>query len=143
MTCKGARCYKNSIKKLNIIFTAFLLFGCSTKENRSVSSEENSKYRIQFRSCHNDPEKQFMRSHELQEIVKADQADRQIPGSKIDWNKVSAADETRSKRVAEIFAEGCFKSAGDYAAAALVFQHGVVYRIITSRPIYVPKRLLS
>ena len=79
-----------------------------------------------FKSCPNDPQKQKARSNELQEIVKADQLDRQLPGEKIDWSKVSPADEARAKRVAEIFAEGCFKSARDYAAAALVFQHGVV-----------------
>lgn len=32
----------------------------------------------------------------------------------------------RRKRVGEIFGEGCFESSQDYAAAALVYQHGNV-----------------
>jgi hypothetical protein len=111
----------------NLIWSLLFLFsGCSTlatKPPRTTASETSS---FTFKTCFEDLEKQTQRSNELQDIVKADQADRQIPGSQIDWSKVSVADELRAKRVAEIFAEGCFKSAKDYAAAALVFQHGTV-----------------
>ena len=62
-------------------------------------------------------------SLELNEIVKADQADRV---GVIDWKVVSPRDLIRIKRVAEIFAEGGLRSSQDYAAAALVFQHGTV-----------------
>jgi hypothetical protein len=61
------------------------------------------------------------RSMELQKIVKADQDDRQkmpLPPS------VLLRDLKRRMRVGEIFGEGCFKSAADYAAAAPVYQHG-------------------
>lgn len=37
---------------------------------------------------------------------------------------VAKRDESRRKRVGEIFGEGCFSKAEDYSAAALVFQHG-------------------
>jgi len=63
------------------------------------------------------------RSKELQEIVKADQDDRQkIPLSQ----DVISRDIARRMRVGEIFGEGCFKSAADFSAAALVYQHGSV-----------------
>ncbi len=38
--------------------------------------------------------------------------------------EVQKRDETRRKRVGEIFGEGCFSTSEDYAAAALVYQHG-------------------
>jgi hypothetical protein len=75
-------------------------------------------------SCVEHPERQPAKSAELQGIVNADQADRQGPPDKIDWAKVLPRDREREVRVAEIFAEGCFKEAKDYAAAALVYQHG-------------------
>jgi hypothetical protein len=110
------------------LLTLTLLFGCSSKsveQTRTIASENNPTA-APFKACPDDPQRQILRSNELQEIVKADQADRQLPGNQIDWNRISAADEIRAKRVAEIFAEGCFKEAKDYAAAALVFQHGSV-----------------
>lgn len=76
--------------------------------------------------CTQDPDKQKLRSEELQAIVKADQDDREGPVSSIDWSEVQPRDEQRRKRIGEIFGEGCFKSAADYAAAALVYQHGNV-----------------
>jgi hypothetical protein len=63
------------------------------------------------------------RSKELQKIVKADQDDRQtmtIPP------EVVLRDTTRRMRVGEIFGEGCMKSAADFSAAALIYQHGSV-----------------
>jgi hypothetical protein len=114
------------MKYLSILLSTFFFWGCSsnpTNQNRTTSSESSSPH---FVACPNDPQKLALRSKELQDIVKSDQADRQIPPEKIDWDKVGAADEVRAKRVAEIFAEGCFKTAEDYAAAALVFQHGPV-----------------
>lgn len=76
-----------------------------------------------FANCSNDSEKQENRSKELQSIKVEDQKDRIPP---INWDEVSSRDELRRKRVAEIFAEGCFSSTEDYLAAALVFQHGNV-----------------
>lgn len=42
----------------------------------------------------------------------------------VDWKLVQPRDEARRKRVGEIFGEGCFKTSEDFAAAALVYQHG-------------------
>lgn len=81
-----------------------------------------------FSTCQEDKPRLEARSNELKMIVKADQDDRS------DWqNKtmeemllVVRRDEQRRKRVGEIFGEGCFSTAADYGAAALVFQHGNV-----------------
>lgn len=77
-------------------------------------------------NCLKDSNRQLKRSKELQEIVTADQADREegpnIPPER--WPEISKRDLKRRKRVGEIFGEGCFKTSADYAAAALVFQHG-------------------
>jgi len=74
-----------------------------------------------FKSCLDDPSRLTLRAQELNALVKADQQDRIEP---IDWAKVLPRDEVRRKRIGEIFGEGCFKTAADYAAAALVYQHG-------------------
>jgi len=81
-----------------------------------------------FSLCHLDKDKQLLRSKELAEIVKADQDARKNfqNMSQEDMQKMSIDDSKRRMRIGEIFAEGCFSAAEDYAAAALVFQHGVV-----------------
>ncbi len=76
-------------------------------------------------SCDQNPKIQTTRSAELQEIAKEDQSDRAGPYSSIDWQQVTPRDLQRRKRVGEISAEGCLKSASDYASAAIVYQHGV------------------
>ena len=67
-------------------------------------------------------------SAELHALYKADQADRRnISGlDKIALQRLSEKDRFRVRRVAEIFAQGCLKSASDYHYAAVVFQHGEV-----------------
>jgi len=77
-----------------------------------------------FSSCAEHPDQYPARSAELQTIVDADQADRQGPIDKIDWSKILPRDLEREVRVANIFAEGCLKDSRDYAAAAMVYQHG-------------------
>lgn len=99
------------MKKFVLITSVVLIFGCTT--NKISEPTQNS--------CVTDPKVYEMKSHELQKIVTADQAERT---GNIDWTAIEKRDEARRKKVAEIFAEGCFKSAADYAAAALVFQHG-------------------
>lgn len=81
---------------------------------------------VRLNPCQGDQARLSARSRELQAIVQADQADRQNWDSKTDdeMSAVAKRDETRRKRVGEIFGEGCFAKAEDYAAAALVFQHG-------------------
>ncbi len=79
-----------------------------------------------FVSCQEDKPRLELRSKELQTLVKADQDDRDDFQSKSsdDMNEVIKRDESRRKRVGEIFGEGCFSKPEDYAAAALVYQHG-------------------
>jgi hypothetical protein len=97
----------------------FSLAGCA-----SISSSQKQL----FRSCQEDNVRLEERSKELAALVQADQDDRR------DWNKKSAEemlqvakrDVERRKRVGEIFGEGCFSKAEDFAAAALVYQHGNV-----------------
>lgn len=77
--------------------------------------------------CQGQPEHQAQRSKELQDIVIADQADRSPEDpSQMDWSLIGPRDEVRRKRVGEIYGEGCINSAADYAAAALVYQHGII-----------------
>jgi hypothetical protein len=79
-----------------------------------------------------DSEVQTQRSLELQRLRKEDQLDRKWqedlqrgnqPSYEIMEN-MSKNDLKRRMRVGEIFGEGCFKSAADYEAAGIVYQHG-------------------
>lgn len=96
-----------------------ILSGCATAPTHAKASASGSP----FIACPQDPTRQKARSDELQQIADEDQKDRVEP---VDWERVSPRDEARRKRVGEIFGEGCFKDAKDFAAAAIVFQHGVV-----------------
>lgn len=78
------------------------------------------------RFCEDKLEVQRQKSAELQRIVQEDQADRAKPYDQIDWPYVQARDLQRRIQVATIFAEGYFREARDYEAAALVYQHGTV-----------------
>lgn len=99
---------------------ALLFLGCATVTQQSSEP------------CFKNPACVESGSKELQALVKADQEVR-FALIKKGWDKFtendlkefSYQDTVRRKRVAEIFAEGCFSKAQDYAAAALVFQHGV------------------
>jgi len=70
------------------------------------------------------PESFAKASAELQHLKDEDQADRQGPVNAIDWARVSPRDLERRVRVATLFAEGCFHDGKDYAAAAMIYQHG-------------------
>lgn len=61
-------------------------------------------------------------SLELQEILNADQADREA--DTIDWEVVNPRDEARRVRVAEILAAGDDLCPIDLHNAAMVYQHG-------------------
>lgn len=80
--------------------------------------------------CLYNPELQALRSKELQQLMEEDQNDRMAVGDDYfsvtgeDWLKIDKNDLERRKRVGEIFAEGCFKTAADYHAAGLIYQHG-------------------
>lgn len=76
-----------------------------------------------------DPKVQNERSIELQKIAADDQADREWQGEGIQptealLGKMAQHDLERRKRVGELLGEGCFKSADDYAASFIVYQHG-------------------
>jgi hypothetical protein len=83
---------------------------------------------VTFVSCVDDNARYANRAAELQKLVQEDQDDRR------DWQNalndsravenLQFRDESRRRRVGEIFGEGCFKSDDDFSAAALVFQHG-------------------
>jgi hypothetical protein len=81
-------------------------------------------------ACSEDPIRYKARSEELQKIVAHDQSDRKDPDrifkDPVFRDKVFTRDLKRRKRVGEIFAEGCLKESRDFAAAALVYQHGNV-----------------
>lgn len=84
--------------------------------------------------CLDNPKLQIERAKELQTILEADQNDErkamaehpEAPLVQKNLEEMAKRDLSRRKRVAEIFAEGCLKTARDYAAASLVFQHGNV-----------------
>ncbi len=68
------------------------------------------------------------RSQMVQAIAQADQADRMDSDGKskndIDWKVVSKRDRERREQIAKISADGCLKTAEDFAGAAIVYQHG-------------------
>ncbi len=76
--------------------------------------------------CADDSERSQTRSNELKEIAAADQKDRDdfFEQTSEGLRNLSARDSQRRQRVGEIFREGCFITAQDFAAGALVFQHG-------------------
>ena len=62
---------------------------------------------------------------ELQELVNADQLDRQsLQGGPESFQKITERDRVRRARVAELLAQGAARTGNDFFAAALVFQHG-------------------
>lgn len=83
--------------------------------------EVNESSDAPYVSCQDDVAKYALRSEELQQLVNADQADR--PDNALKHN-AQLRDRERRERVGAIFGEGCFKEARDFAAAALIFQHG-------------------
>lgn len=102
--------------KYFVLVLCSLLSNCATSISKSLAADFKD-----YISCIDDAEKYALRSAELQNIVNADQADR--AGGVLTPEAVFC-DRTRRMRVGEIFGEGCFKSAQDFAAAALVYQHG-------------------
>lgn len=103
----------------SIAFLLLTLIGCSTVPKVVVAPTP-------YRPCVTDPNRQANESAELQKIVADDQADRKnfLNLSQEEMMAVAQRDVERRQRVGQIFGEGCFKTAADYAAAALVFQHG-------------------
>lgn len=96
--------------------------GCAHSSLSQSATPSNATVPTASKNCRQDLERQSLRSQELQKIVFEDQEDRK--SRPIDWNRVYPRDGARIKRVGEIYGEGCIISGRDYAAAALVFQHG-------------------
>jgi hypothetical protein len=78
------------------------------------------------------PDIQTARSEELQKLYNEDQFDYRAqiaadPTAPLDLKKMEQMandDLKRRKRVGEILGEGCFQKSADYAAAAMIYQHG-------------------
>ncbi|MBA2649729.1 MAG: hypothetical protein H0U75_09100 [Legionella sp.] len=80
-------------------------------------------------TCISDPRLQIIRSKELHTMYLADQKERVGFGtdmSRKEINQLIEQDLKRRKRVGEIMGEGCISTMEDYAAAALIYQHGDV-----------------
>jgi hypothetical protein len=108
------------------------IFSTAIAANSTKNSKDGAKKFPIALTCVSDPKLQQARSLELQQLHAADQALRvskngePIDFDKIDRNKMKKQDLAHRKRVGEIFGEGCLKSAADYLAAALIYQHGDV-----------------
>jgi hypothetical protein len=107
---------RNSIVVKIIVFSFSLLIATASIANESKFTG----------ICFSNPGIMKKRSNELQDLVNADQKVRgdYFHMTKKIIMKMMKSDLERRKRVGEIFAEGCFSTAKDYMAAALIYQHG-------------------
>lgn len=67
-------------------------------------------------------------SKKIKAVKDADQLERKdwMKLKPKEWQQAARRDKERREKIAQIFADGCFKTADDYSNAALVFQHGSV-----------------
>jgi hypothetical protein len=63
-------------------------------------------------------------SKSLARLYAEDQADRKVPPKDMDWSAVGPRDEARRASVVRILQAGEVRTAADYHAAAMIFQHG-------------------
>jgi hypothetical protein len=96
------------IARFLLVASLLLLVSCAThgdneRETAKVQHEANNS--------------------ELQQILEADQADRQV-GTQPDWSVIGRRDEERFARVKEILLAEKLRTSTDYYNAALVCQHG-------------------
>lgn len=107
--------------KNSIAYIAFLVFtqtSCATTETVGMPCADSTT--------------QSRRSQELQSLRDADQAERSwqtgpsggVMPTRTILEKMSRNDLSRRMRVGAIFGEGCLKSAADFEAAFLIYQHG-------------------
>jgi hypothetical protein len=105
------------LKKWLMIFFVLLYPAYSFSMNTAQSSPDLY--------CKSGSQRQLARSHELEILANADQADRQnLQNYEKDTLKIAHKDLLRRKRVGEIFGEGCIQNTKDYLNAALIYQHG-------------------
>jgi hypothetical protein len=106
--------------------------GAATLGNTTGASEPRpaiGTHSVVGLRCLDDAPRRLARSAELLQLERADLDDRKDEYHSDKWTEdqievLRKRDLARRGRVAEIFAEGCFSTAADYRAAALVFQHG-------------------
>lgn len=80
-------------------------------------------------NCSTDDKLHEIRSKELTQLLALDQKEREHLNRHMtvkEINNEANNDLMRRKRVGEIMAEGCLKTASDYVAASLIYQHGDV-----------------
>lgn len=80
-------------------------------------------------NCSTDDKLQETRSKELAQLLALDQKERKHLNHHMTVKEINNEinnDLIRRKRVGEIMAEGCLKTASDYVAASLIYQHGDV-----------------
>jgi hypothetical protein len=120
-----------SPKRLRTLVHAALLLlapACATAPAKRVPAAAARAPIDATKRCSDDEPRHRARSEELQQIVAADQKERD---NWQDWSQlpreefigIFERDLARRMRVGEIFGEGCIVTPRDYAAAALVFQH--------------------
>jgi hypothetical protein len=97
--------------------------------NSSIAFSQNHLSNQLLPSCSIDSKMQEARSKELSQLVAQDQKEREHFNTHMTINEINNEtknDLIRRVRVGEIMAEGCLKTASDYAAASLIYQHGDV-----------------
>ncbi|STX81663.1 Uncharacterised protein [Legionella busanensis] len=101
----------------------FVVLACTSHTLFALEIRANN---ISLDTCLYKPEIQKEHSTELQAIVRAEQEERENFERKteVEFEVLLQHDLERRQRIGAIFAEGCLQSASDFAAAALVYQHG-------------------
>lgn len=97
--------------------------------NNAVSSSQNPISDHLIHTCITDSQIQEARSKELAQLLALDQKERENFNNHTSQNEINKSminDLKRRKRVGEIMAEGCLKTAADYTSASLIYQHGDV-----------------
>ena len=104
------------MRQIKVVLGAICLTGLFTVITSDAETPMSSARRDE--ACN--PEAQAAASVRLQEMLNADQTERNTGEFTED------ADLNRRIQVSEIFAQGCLRTADDFYAAALIFQHGNV-----------------
>lgn len=114
-----------TISVLYMVAVGFAFVSCASTPipNDAETTEERPYFELP-KTCLNDETIQKKRSKELQHLLSKDLSDRNKPYDQLNWTQISKNDLIHRKAVGEIFAEGCIRSPQDYAAAAIIFNHG-------------------
>jgi hypothetical protein len=105
----------NLLAKLSLILIALPISGIALRPLFAPVTEPTRFERLQSSKD----------NHELKGLCDQDQSDRTPPnGKSIDWAYVGPRDQTRLKRVKEIYTQDFLKTVNDFDCAATVLQHG-------------------